>query len=109
MAGSPDGKYNGLQNGIQALAAPQDALIGVFLTGAEPDTVTPPSAGLDHSTSASRAEHSYRDLQNQQPFYIGQGSANSTSQSFVVPKGAIRLYLGVFDGWQTTTTPARCR
>jgi hypothetical protein len=106
MAGSPDGNYNGLQNGIQSLTAPQNALIGVFLTAAEPDTVTPPATALDYSASGARDQNTYGSLQIQQPFFIGVGQNSSgVAQSFVVPAGATRLYLGVFDGWQNWDNP----
>ena len=37
-----------------------------------------------------------------QPFFIGDGVRNDgvTPQSFVVPTGATRLYLGIMDGQQ---------
>jgi hypothetical protein len=106
MYNSPDGNYNGLQNGIQSLTAPQNALIGVFLTNSQPSTVTPPSTALDYSTSASQNESNYNSLQTQQPFFIGDGKTSSgTTQTFVVPAGATRLYLGVFDGWQNWDNP----
>jgi hypothetical protein len=106
MSGSPDGDYNGLQNGIQTITAPQNALIGVFLTSAAPNTVTPPAAGLSYSTTASMNQSSYSNLLVQQPFFIGNGQNSSgTTQTFVVPAGATRLYLGVFDGWQNWDNP----
>jgi hypothetical protein len=106
MAGSPDGNYNGLQNGIQTLTAPQNSLIGVFLTNSAPNTQTPPATALDYSTSASQNKTSYTSLAVQQPFFIGDGqTSSSVTQSFVVPAGATRLYLGVFDGWQNWDNP----
>jgi hypothetical protein len=106
MANSPDGNYNGEQNGIQTLTAPQNALIGVFLNNNQPSTQTPPSSGLDYGTSASLNESTYSGLQVQQPFFIGQGeTSGGTPQTFVVPQGATRLYLGVFDGWQNFDNP----
>jgi hypothetical protein len=105
MQGSPDGNYNGLQNGIQTLTAPQNSLIGVFLTNAEPDTATPPATALTYS-AATENRSSYNSLQVQQPFYIGSGSTSgSVTQTFVVPAGATRFYLGVFDGWQNNDNP----
>jgi hypothetical protein len=106
MAGSPDGNYNGLQNGIQSLTAPQNALIGVFLGNAQPNTVTPPSTALDYSAAATRDESEYNSLATQQPFFIGSGqTSGGGTQSFVVPAGATRFYLGVFDGWQNWDNP----
>jgi hypothetical protein len=106
MAGSPDGNYNGQQNGIQSLTAPQNALIGVFLSDAQPSTVSAPASALDYSTGASRDESNYNGLVNQQPFFIGSGlRSGGTPQTFVVPAGATRLFLGVFDGWQNWDNP----
>jgi hypothetical protein len=95
---SQTGNFNGLQNGIQTITAPTSALLGVFLTGAAPNTVTPPSSGLDYSTSNSQNQASYTSLQVQQPFFVGNGTNSSgVTQSFIVPPGATRLYLGAFD------------
>jgi hypothetical protein len=106
MANSPDGNYVGLQNGIQTLTAPQNALIGVFLNANQPSTQTPPATSLDYTTIASQNQNNYSNLQVQQPFFIGDGqTSTSTIQTFVVPPGATRLYLGVFDGWQNWDNP----
>lgn len=106
MASSPDGNHNGLQNGIQTLSAPQNALIGVFLTNAQPDTVTPPATSLTYSTTASMNQKNNVGLQTQQPFFIGDGQVNSGgAQAFLVPAGATKLYLGVFDGFQNCDNP----
>jgi Flp pilus assembly protein TadG len=95
---SKTGDFNGLQNGIQTITAPTSAMIGVFLTAAAPNTVTPPSSGLDYTTAASQNQADYTNLQVQQPFFIGSGTTSSgTVQSFIVPPGATRLYLGAFD------------
>jgi hypothetical protein len=68
--------------------------------------VTPPSTSLDYSTAATRDESNYSGLQSQQPFFIGAGLTDGGSpQTFVVPAGATRLYLGVFDGWQNSDNP----
>jgi hypothetical protein len=76
-------------------------LIGVFLTGAAPNTVTPPSSGLDFSTTASFNQTSYSNLLVQQPFVIGTGSTSgSVVKSFIVPVGATRLFLGLWDDYQ---------
>jgi hypothetical protein len=95
---SQTGAFNGLQNGIQTITAPTSALLAVFLTGAAPNTVTPPSSGLDYSTSNSQNQAGYTSLQVQQPFFVGNGTNSSgVTQSFMVPPGATRLYLGAFD------------
>jgi hypothetical protein len=95
---SKTGNYNGLQNGIQTITSPTSALIGVFLTAAAPNTVTPPTSGLDYTTAASQNQANYTSLLVQQPFFVGNGTnSNSVAQSFIVPAGATRLYLGAFD------------
>ena len=101
MEYAPNGDYNGLQNGIQTITAPEVSLLGVFLTASQPSTQTPPSSGLDYSTSASQNYTSYSSLQLQQPFYIGNGqTSGGVTQSFVVPTGATRLYLATFECYQ---------
>jgi hypothetical protein len=105
MQGSPDGNYNGVQNGIQSLTAPQNSLIGVFLTDAAPNTVATPATALSY-TSTTENQSAYNSLQVQQPFFIGDGqTSGGNTQTFVVPAGATKLYLGVFDGWQNWDNP----
>jgi hypothetical protein len=85
-------------NGMSSLTGPINALLGVFLTDAQPDTNPAPGA-LNFSTLASREELVYTpDLQ--QTFYIGDGEIPAgTQQQFVVPGGATRLFLGTHDGF----------
>jgi hypothetical protein len=91
--------YPGAENGLADLNAPISALIGVFLSDAQPDLSSPPT-GLDFSTGASR-NFATLSPQLKQPFFIGDGKqANGTVQSFVVPAGATRLYVGSMDGQQ---------
>lgn len=90
----------GSENGIGDLFAPIDALIGVFLGPAQPDSSAAPGAVLDFSTLASRDFASLSPLLKQ-PFFIGDGRRNDglTLQSFVVPVGATRLFVGTMDGF----------
>ena len=90
----------GSENGIGDLFAPIDALIGVFLGPAQPDSSAAPGAVLDFSTLASRDFASLSPLLKQ-PFYIGNGLRNDglTLQFFVVPVGATRLLVGTMDGY----------
>ena len=96
----PWGHTVGAENGIGNLVAPIDALIGVFLGPAQPDLSAAPGSVLDFSTAASRDFASLSPLLKQ-PFYIGDGLRNDglTLQSFVVPAGATRLFLGTMDGY----------
>lgn len=91
--------YPGAENGIADLNAPISALIGVFLSDAQP-SLTPAPAALDFTTAASR-DFATLSPALKQPFFIGDGKrANGTVQSFVVPAGATRLYVGSMDGQQ---------
>ena len=97
---SPDG--SGLfstpsNNGIAGANWPIDALVGVFLDASQPDSTAAPS-GLDFSST------SFTTLSPQlkQAFFIGDGltgTGSGTPQTFVVPAGATRLFLGTSDGF----------
>jgi len=109
----PDGDFiegsirhvTGAENGIADLFAPIDSLIGVFLDSTQPDLGAAPDA-LDFSTLAARDFASLSPLLKQ-PFFIGDGFRNDgvSRQSFIVPEGATRLYLGTMDGyeWENNT------
>jgi hypothetical protein len=106
MQYSPDGNHVGLQNGIQTITSPTCALLGVFLNAYAPNTQTAPTSGLDYTSSTSQNQASYSSLQLQQPFFIGDGTnSGSTVQSFIVPTGATRLYLGVYDQCENSDNP----
>jgi hypothetical protein len=74
-------------------------LAGVFLTNAVPSTPAP--ASLDFSsTSLGRSFTELAPLLYQ-TFYIGDGRTGDGSgdvQTFIVPAGATRLFLGIVDG-----------
>ena len=91
--------FDGAQNGIGSIVSPANALIGVFLTSARPDLSPAPGLldfgliGLAFSTLSPVL---------QQPFFIGDGLTGTGSgsvQSFVIPTGATRLFLGTMDGY----------
>jgi hypothetical protein len=96
----PWGHAVGAENGIGDIVSPIDALIGVFLGPAQPDSSPAPGAFFDFSTAASRDFAMLSPLL-QQPFYIGDGLRNDgvTPQYFVAPAGATRLFLGTMDGF----------
>ena len=91
----------GVQNGIGNVTMPINALLGVFLTNNSPDTQPAPTVARNYSTQAERDQPNFSDIQLQQPFFIGDGQTSAaTVQTFVVPAGATRLYLGTMDGHQ---------
>ncbi len=96
---------SGAENGIADLSAPIDSLIGVFLDDRQPDLSAAPD-GLDFGTLAARDFDSLSPLLKQ-PFFIGDGFKNdgTTIQSFTVPEGATRLFLGTMDAfeWENNT------
>lgn len=74
-------------------------LAGVFLTDAAPSGTAP--ASLDFSSTALGRSFSVLAPELQQTFYIGDGLTGTGSgsvQSFLVPDGATRLFLGFVDG-----------
>jgi hypothetical protein len=102
---SYDSHWPGAENGIATLYAQIDSLIGVFLGSAQPD-LTPAPDFLDFRSSSSR-DFSFLSPILKQPFFIGDGLRNdgTTAQSFIVPTGATRLFLGTMDafGWYDNT------
>lgn len=90
----------GSEHGIAGLQAPLTSVIGVFLDDNAPNTTAAPPS-LDFTSSASR-DFSSLSPQLKQPFFIGDGvrADGVTLQSFVVPAGATRLFIGVMDGQQ---------
>ena len=87
------------QNGIGNVNAPINSLIGVFLTSSQPDPSAVPSefnfasSGLNFLSLAPGL---------QQPFFIGDGltGPGGVVQSFIVPDGATRLFLGTMDEFE---------
>ena len=105
----PLGSSPNPENGIADLIAPLDSLVGVFLGPGQPDPSQTP-IGLDFSpgglggtafTTIGTLDFASLSPLLQQPFFIGDGLANGTTvQTFIVPAGATRLYLGSMDGYQ---------
>jgi hypothetical protein len=74
-------------------------LAGVFLTDAPP--AAPAPASLDFSSTAIGRSFTTFSPLLQQTFYIGDGltgEGSGSTQSFLVPDGATRLFLGIVDG-----------
>ena len=91
----------GVQDNIGNIISPINAMLGVFLTNNAPNTQPAPTVERDYSTQAARDQQTFSDIQLQQPFFVGDGQTSSgTVQTFVVPQGATKLYLGTMDGHQ---------
>jgi len=74
-------------------------LAGVFLTDAKPAAAAP--ARLDFSSTAIGRSFTELSPLLHQTFYIGDGltgEGSGATQSFLVPDGATRLFLGFVDG-----------
>lgn len=75
-------------------------LVGVFLTAAEPSGPAPTT--LTYNVASAGASAFSPALQ--QVFFIGDGlDASSATQTFSVPSGATRLFLGFADSWDGTS------
>jgi Flp pilus assembly protein TadG len=89
----------GDEHGIATITGPLNAVIGVFLSNSLPDD-SPAPASLDFSNDAERDFNSLSPLV-QQVFFIGDGRTDTgVLQTFVIPTGATRLFVGTWDGYQ---------
>jgi hypothetical protein len=101
---SPDGGgvfTTSPNNGIAGATWPINALVGVFLDDSLP-TSTPAPADLDFSGSGVGTSFTTLSPGLKQPFFIGDGltgTGTGSVQTFVVPAGATRLFLGTSDGF----------
>jgi hypothetical protein len=87
----------GNTNGIAGVRAPISALVGVFL-GADQPSLTAAPANLDFQ--ALGLDFASLSPELKQVFFIGDGlTATAEVQTFYVPTGATRLYLGTMDGY----------
>jgi Flp pilus assembly protein TadG len=86
-------------NGISNVRAPIGAVMGVFMSDADPTTSAAPP-NLDFGTDTSR-DYTSISPQLKQVFFIGDGKRdNGEAQSIVVPAGATRVFFGMMDAWQ---------
>jgi hypothetical protein len=102
---SPDGvngpagfQFAQSMNGIASLNTQINSLIGVFLDDVQPNLSAAP-VGLDFTSGGTNFSTLSPLLK--QPFFIGDGltgTGSGSSQSFVIPTGATRLFLGSMDG-----------
>jgi len=89
-------------DGISNIRAPIDSLVGVFLSDSNPKSSYAP-AYIDSESYGIVFTHLSPLLK--QVFFIGDGLTGTgarTVQTFLVPTGATRLYLGTMDGYQWT-------
>ena len=99
----PDGGFvftTASSDGISGATWPVNALVGVFLDDALP-TSTPAPADLDFGPTGIGTSFTTLSPALKQVFFIGDGltgTGTGTTQTFVVPAGATRLFLGVSDG-----------
>ena len=84
--------------GVSGYLMPENCLLGVFLTDQTNAGPAPPK--LDFSSSGSKDQAVYTP-ELFQTFFIGDGLRldGVTVQSWRVPPGATRLFLGSADGW----------
>ncbi|MEM7807602.1 MAG: pilus assembly protein TadG-related protein [Planctomycetota bacterium] len=97
-----DGKVakNGGENGKSNLKAPYSSLIGVFL-GPDGPIVGQEPTSLDFMSNASSREFTSLSPEIAQPFFIGDGITSAgEQQTFEIPEGATRLFLGVMDSYE---------
>jgi hypothetical protein len=93
-------------NGLSAVNAPVNALLGVFLNDSQPNTSgPPPRLDFNPATGLGLAFNSVSPALKQ-VFFIGDGltgRGSGNAQQFIVPAGATRLFLGTTDGigWLT--------
>lgn len=99
-AAPSNSKPNNSVNGIANTRAPLSAVMAVFMNNNAPNSTSAP-ATLDFGTADAQ---SYRTLSplNKQPFFIGDGKAQTTGevQMVTVPAGATRVFFGMMDAWQ---------
>jgi len=104
---NPDGNtgwivsnFSGNEHGKSDLTAPINAVIGVFLTDDFPTSDGAVPTALDFSTEAARDFQSLSP-KLRQPFFIGDGKrSDNSTQQFIIPQGATRLYIGIMDGYE---------
>jgi Flp pilus assembly protein TadG len=99
--------FCGNELGKSNVTAPINSVIAVFLDDQLPTSAgsTPPS--LDFSTAASR-DFASLSPQLRQPFFVGDGlRADGSTQSFVVPRGATRLFIGTMDSYEWNNNVGR--
>jgi len=84
------------QHNIARCRAPAHALMGVFLTDADPRTTSTPNQ--TNYTKSNKRNFGTLRPKSKQVFFVGDGKkSDGTYQKFVAPTGATRLFLGIMD------------
>jgi hypothetical protein len=88
----------GPENGIADAVMYESTFMGLFLDANAPDS-TPAPAMVDWTQPGVSDQPSYSNIQLKQPFAIGDGvTSGGATQMFLVPPGATRMFVGVWDG-----------
>jgi Flp pilus assembly protein TadG len=88
----------GPENGIADAVMYESAFMGLFLGPGAPDT-TPTPATVDWTKPGVIDQPTYPNIQLKQPFMVGDGTTTGgVVQRFLVPPGATRMFVGVWDG-----------
>jgi len=102
-SGAANNQYSpqkGAENGIADVRAPFNSLIGIFMDDDVPTKTAAPPVALDFSTTGSR---NFTQLAPalKQPFFIGDGRTSTGEvQSFAIPSGTTRLFIGTMDSFE---------
>ena len=97
----------GSLNELSDIQGPINSLVAVFLDSSPPSARAQAPQSLDFSEAAAR-EFKYLTPKIGQIFFIGNGKdSTGASQSFIVPKGASRLYLAALDEFDWNNNQGR--
>jgi len=91
------------ENGIADALIDDGATTGLFLGSTAPNGTSAPTSVVNWTQSSQNNLSSYTNLTTKQPFLIGTGSTTGSSptvKQFLVPPGATRLFLGIWDGYE---------
>ncbi|HEX8911567.1 MAG TPA: pilus assembly protein TadG-related protein [Humisphaera sp.] len=91
--------YSGPENGIADAIMNESAVMGLFLDDNAPNTTAAPTTVVDWTSTAIANQQTYNTLETKAPFLIGDGvTSGGVTQRFLVPPGATRFYIGIWDG-----------
>jgi hypothetical protein len=91
--------YPGADNGIADAKMPEDSMTGMFLTDNAPNLTAAPSGQADWTQPSVGDQAMNNNIVVKQPFMIGNGkTSGGVTKQFLVPPGATRFYMGLWDG-----------